>query len=164
MSVHVECMRVQVSVCLCMFGPIQSHLKSGSLLSISWTADGTQLAATGGNGGVVFGSVVDIGLEDGRVRVVVTGEKRVVVQVRGLYVCVCVSVCVCSRAVPTRPQGKPTNYSRVSACLRVCVHAWVGCICVPYTWKLVSSCLCVSSVLRRLADQRLRRAHARGYE
>lgn len=35
----------------------KSPTKTGSLLSISWTSDGTQLAAAGGNGSVVFGQV-----------------------------------------------------------------------------------------------------------
>jgi hypothetical protein len=54
----------------------QSHLKSGSLLSISWTPDGTQLAAVGGSGSVVFASVVGVAVEDGRVRVEACGDKK----------------------------------------------------------------------------------------
>uniref|UniRef100_A0A7S0WTZ1 Intraflagellar transport protein 80 homolog n=1 Tax=Chlamydomonas leiostraca TaxID=1034604 RepID=A0A7S0WTZ1_9CHLO len=58
----------------------KSHTKAGSLLSISWTSDGTQLAASGGNGSVVFGQVVDVAHEDGRVRVNQEDDHKVVVQ------------------------------------------------------------------------------------
>jgi intraflagellar transport protein 80 len=37
----------------------RSTSSSGSILSIDWTADGTQLAGAGANGAVVFGQVVD---------------------------------------------------------------------------------------------------------
>lgn len=53
------------------------HLSTGSIYAISWTADGTQLAAAGGNGSVVFGNVVDIALEDGKMRVTVEDEHKV---------------------------------------------------------------------------------------
>ncbi len=55
----------------------QSHLKSGSLMSLSWTSDGTQLAASGGNGATLFGQVVDVALEDGRVRVNLEDDHKV---------------------------------------------------------------------------------------
>jgi hypothetical protein len=54
------------------------HLKdTGSVISLSWTADSTQLAAAGGSGAVVFGHVVDVALEDGK-----------------MQVCMCMCVCV----------------------------------------------------------------------
>ncbi|CAN0062496.1 unnamed protein product, partial [Choristocarpus tenellus] len=37
--------------------------QSGSIFSIAWTPDGTQLAGAGGNGTVVFGQVVERSLE-----------------------------------------------------------------------------------------------------
>lgn len=61
----------------------KSHQKSGSVMHISWTADGTELAGAGGSGAVVFGQVVDVSLEDGRVRAVLEDDHKVTVQVRG---------------------------------------------------------------------------------
>jgi len=58
----------------------KSHQKSGSVMSISWTADGTQLAGAGGNGTLVFGQVVDLSLEDGHMRCCLEDDKRMVVQ------------------------------------------------------------------------------------
>uniref|UniRef100_A0A7S2QU27 Intraflagellar transport protein 80 n=2 Tax=Chlamydomonas chlamydogama TaxID=225041 RepID=A0A7S2QU27_9CHLO len=58
----------------------KSHLKTGSILSISWTADGTQLAGAGGNGAICFGQVVDVSLEDGRVRVNMEDDHKILVQ------------------------------------------------------------------------------------
>lgn len=52
---------------------------TGSLLGISWTCDGTQLAAAGGTGAVCFGQLLDVGLEEGRVHVELCEERRVVV-------------------------------------------------------------------------------------
>ncbi len=50
--------------------PLQVHLKdTGSILSLSWTADSTQLAGSGGSGAVAFGQVVDQTLEDGKMQV-----------------------------------------------------------------------------------------------
>ncbi|CAN0116063.1 unnamed protein product, partial [Hapterophycus canaliculatus] len=37
--------------------------QSGSLTSLAWTPDGTQLAAAGGNGSVVFGQVIERSIE-----------------------------------------------------------------------------------------------------
>lgn len=37
--------------------------QSGSLASLAWTTDGTQLAGAGGNGAVVFGQVIERSLE-----------------------------------------------------------------------------------------------------
>ncbi len=50
-------------------------------MGISWTADGTQLAAAGGNGAVFFGQVVDVSAEDGRVRVNLENGHKIIVQV-----------------------------------------------------------------------------------
>lgn len=58
----------------------KSHLKTGSIMNLTWTADGTQVAGAGGSGSVCFGQVVDIGLEDGRVRVNLEDDHRIVVQ------------------------------------------------------------------------------------
>ncbi|PNH11834.1 Intraflagellar transport protein 80 [Tetrabaena socialis] len=56
------------------------HLKdTGSILSVCWTADSTQLAGSGGSGTVVFGQVVDLALEDGKMQVTVVDEHRIVV-------------------------------------------------------------------------------------
>ncbi|EFJ41230.1 intraflagellar transport protein IFT80 [Volvox carteri f. nagariensis] len=56
------------------------HLKdAGSIMSLSWTADSTQLAGAGGSGSVVFGQVVDLTLEDGKMQVTVVDEHRIVV-------------------------------------------------------------------------------------
>ena len=52
-----------VSACL------QLHLNVGSIMALSWTADGTQVAGAGGSGAVVFGQVVDMTLEDGKMQV-----------------------------------------------------------------------------------------------
>ena len=49
-------------------------------MSISWTADGTALAGAGGNGAICFAQVVDISLEDGRVRANLQDERKIVVQ------------------------------------------------------------------------------------
>mmetsp|Transcript_12103 Transcript_12103/g.27941 ORF Transcript_12103/g.27941 Transcript_12103/m.27941 type:complete len:770 (-) Transcript_12103:166-2475(-) len=37
----------------------KNHVESGSIMAISWTTDGTQLAGAGSNGAVVFGQVVE---------------------------------------------------------------------------------------------------------
>uniref|UniRef100_A0A7S3R5J7 Intraflagellar transport protein 80 n=1 Tax=Dunaliella tertiolecta TaxID=3047 RepID=A0A7S3R5J7_DUNTE len=57
----------------------KSHLKTGSILGLSWTSDGTQLAGSGSNGTVVFAQVVDVAQEDGRVQVTLEDEHKVVV-------------------------------------------------------------------------------------
>eukprot|EP00798_Chlamydomonas_sp_ICE-L_P008266 gene8266-1535_t len=58
----------------------KSHLKTGSLMAVCWTPDGTQIAAAGGNGSVVFGQVVDVAMEDGRVRVNLEDDHKILVQ------------------------------------------------------------------------------------
>ncbi|KAG2494842.1 hypothetical protein HYH03_007082 [Edaphochlamys debaryana] len=56
------------------------HLNdTGSIMSLSWTADSTALAGSGGGGAVVFGQVVDLALEDGKMQVTVVDEHRIVV-------------------------------------------------------------------------------------
>eukprot|EP00227_Mantoniella_beaufortii_P020105 CAMPEP_0197575096 /NCGR_PEP_ID=MMETSP1326-20131121/609_1 /TAXON_ID=1155430 /ORGANISM="Genus nov. species nov., Strain RCC2288" /LENGTH=759 /DNA_ID=CAMNT_0043137801 /DNA_START=154 /DNA_END=2433 /DNA_ORIENTATION=+ len=41
----------------------KAKLETGSVYNIAWTADGTQLAGSGGNGSVCFGSILDHTLE-----------------------------------------------------------------------------------------------------
>lgn len=57
-----------------------SHCKvrvdTGSLYGISWTADGTQFAAAGGNGAVCFCQLVGEALESGKVRVTLDKPNR----------------------------------------------------------------------------------------
>ena len=61
------CVYVRVCVCMCVYvcaGGLQwihsrERSSSGSLLSIDWTADGTQLAGAGANGAIVFGQIVE---------------------------------------------------------------------------------------------------------
>lgn len=43
--------------------------QSGSLTSLAWTPDGTQIAGAGGNGAVVFGQVIERSLEWGNFEV-----------------------------------------------------------------------------------------------
>ncbi|MEW5301900.1 MAG: hypothetical protein WDW36_004725 [Sanguina aurantia] len=57
----------------------KAQTQTGSILAISWNADGTQLAGAGGSGAVCFGQVVDMGLEDGRVRVTVEDDHKILV-------------------------------------------------------------------------------------
>lgn len=45
----------------------KSKVDSGSIFSIAWTPDGTQLAGAGGNGAVCFGSLLDHTLEWGKI-------------------------------------------------------------------------------------------------
>jgi hypothetical protein len=37
----------------------KEKLNTGTLLSVAWSLDGTQLAGAGGNGTVIFGQLVD---------------------------------------------------------------------------------------------------------
>lgn len=56
------------------------HLKdAGSILALSWTADGTQLAGAAGSGAVVIGQVEDIAYEDGKMQVTVVDDHKIVV-------------------------------------------------------------------------------------
>lgn len=55
------------------------HLDVGSVMALSWTADGTQVAGCGGSGAVVFGQVVDMTLEDGKMQVTVVDDHKIVV-------------------------------------------------------------------------------------
>jgi hypothetical protein len=45
----------------------QARTQTGSLLSLSWSPDGTQLAGGGGNGAVCFAQLLDLHFEDGQV-------------------------------------------------------------------------------------------------
>ncbi|GAX72717.1 hypothetical protein CEUSTIGMA_g173.t1 [Chlamydomonas eustigma] len=58
----------------------KNHQKTGSIMSLSWTADGTQVVGAGGNGMLCFGQVVDVSLEDGRVRANMEDDHKIVVQ------------------------------------------------------------------------------------
>jgi intraflagellar transport protein 80 len=55
----------------------QANTTSGSVVNVSWTADGTHLAGAGGNGTVCFGQLTDRRLEWGKLEVVVTGADTV---------------------------------------------------------------------------------------
>jgi hypothetical protein len=48
-------------------------------MAISWTADGTQLAAAGGTGALCFGQLVDISAEDNHIYANVEDVNKVVV-------------------------------------------------------------------------------------
>jgi intraflagellar transport protein 80 len=54
--------------------------QTGSLMDIAWTADGTQLAAAGGNGTVLFAQVVGRSLEWGRYQAVLVESQKIRVQ------------------------------------------------------------------------------------
>lgn len=43
-----------------LLAPMQDSVETGSVLSISWTPDATQLAGCGANGQVVFAQLVDV--------------------------------------------------------------------------------------------------------
>ncbi len=45
-------------------------------MSLSWTGDSTQLAGSGGSGAVVFGQVVDLTREDGKMQVGAGAHSR----------------------------------------------------------------------------------------
>mmetsp|Transcript_28907 Transcript_28907/g.81402 ORF Transcript_28907/g.81402 Transcript_28907/m.81402 type:complete len:781 (+) Transcript_28907:949-3291(+) len=51
----------------------------GSLLGLAWAPDSTMLAAAGGNGAVVFGQLVDVELEAGRLSARLDDSNRVAV-------------------------------------------------------------------------------------
>jgi intraflagellar transport protein 80 len=52
---------------------------SGSLLSLSWSHDGTTVCGAGGNGSVTFGYIVDRQIQWGNVEAVLDEDNRVVV-------------------------------------------------------------------------------------
>ena len=52
---------------------------TGSLFNIAWTPDGTQLAAAGGNGAVVFGYLIERRLEYQNLECVLVESRRIVV-------------------------------------------------------------------------------------
>lgn len=55
----------------------QARTETGSVLSLSWSVDGTQLAGCGSSGSVCFANLIDIRLEDGRVHVVLVDERHI---------------------------------------------------------------------------------------
>ncbi len=57
----------------------QARTKTGSLLGLSWSLDGTQLAACGSSGAVIFGQLVGRVLEDGRVHAALERERHITV-------------------------------------------------------------------------------------
>jgi hypothetical protein len=56
---------------------VQVRPSSGSLLGLCWSADGTSLAACGGNGSLAMAALLDVRLEDGRVAATLEGERLV---------------------------------------------------------------------------------------
>lgn len=53
--------------------------RTGSILGIAWTADGTQMAGSGGSGTICLGQLVDMSLEDGRVHAVLEEDHKITV-------------------------------------------------------------------------------------
>ena len=58
----------------------RERIQTGSILSISWTPDGTQFAGAGGNGAIVFAQVVDRKLEWKNTEVTLVGPRKLRVQ------------------------------------------------------------------------------------
>lgn len=58
----------------------KAKLETGSVLGISWTPDGTQLAGAGGNGSVCFGSLLDHTLEWDKISATLEEGTRVKVR------------------------------------------------------------------------------------
>ena len=65
--------------CACHSLVLQARTDSESLMAISWTADGTQLAAAGGTGAVCFGRLVGISAEGNYIYANVEDVNKVVV-------------------------------------------------------------------------------------
>lgn len=55
----------------------QVHPTAGSLLGLTWSPDGTAVAACGGDGSLVMAALLDMSVEDGRVIAVLESEKTV---------------------------------------------------------------------------------------
>ncbi|KAK9814722.1 hypothetical protein WJX72_010508 [[Myrmecia] bisecta] len=55
----------------------KESLQTGSILSLSWTQDGTQVAGCGGNGQLVFGRLADIALEWGHMKATLKDDKHI---------------------------------------------------------------------------------------
>lgn len=58
----------------------RERTKSGSILSIQWTNDGTQLAAAGGNGSVLFAQIIDRRFEWKNTEVILIAPRKLRVQ------------------------------------------------------------------------------------
>jgi intraflagellar transport protein 80 len=58
----------------------RERMKSGSIFSIQWTSDGTQFAAAGGNGNIVFSQIIDRKFEWKNYEVTLTGSRKIRVQ------------------------------------------------------------------------------------
>lgn len=58
----------------------RERMKSGSIMSIAWTSDGTQFACAGGNGSVVFAQVVDRKFEWKNCEVTLIAPRKLRVQ------------------------------------------------------------------------------------
>jgi len=58
----------------------RERMKSGSIMSIQWTNDGTQLAAAGGNGSVIFGQIIDRRFEWKNTEVILIAPRKLRVQ------------------------------------------------------------------------------------
>lgn len=69
------CDMPHVSVTLCLLKQVRPS--SGSLLRLTWSPDGTALAACGGDGSLVLAALLDVSVEDGRVVAVLETEKSV---------------------------------------------------------------------------------------
>ncbi len=58
----------------------RERMKSGSILNIAWTSDGTQLACSGGNGSVVFAQIIDRRFEWKNSEVILIAPRKLRVQ------------------------------------------------------------------------------------
>ncbi|KAG0618321.1 hypothetical protein M758_4G054400 [Ceratodon purpureus] len=58
----------------------KEKLNTGTLLSVAWSLDGTQLAGAGGNGTVVFGQLVDKRIEWTRIIATLENHNRIRIQ------------------------------------------------------------------------------------
>lgn len=58
----------------------REQTKVGSLLDVSWTADGTQLAGAGGNGGIVLAQLVERSIEWRNFEAKLVGQRSISVQ------------------------------------------------------------------------------------
>ena len=55
----------------------QAFTDTGSILSLAWTSDGTQVAGAGANGQICFGRLVGLTAEVGAMRAVLTDRNSV---------------------------------------------------------------------------------------
>lgn len=56
---------------------MQAKVAAGSLVNLSWSADGTVLAGAGASGVVTFARVVEIVIEDERTRVTIGNNHQI---------------------------------------------------------------------------------------